>query len=32
MIGWNADKIVEWLEQLSGHINPPTAPAQSKPT
>lgn len=26
MIGWNADKIVEWLEQLSGHINPPTAP------
>ena len=21
MIGWNADKIVEWMEQLSGKIN-----------
>jgi hypothetical protein len=23
MIGWNADQIVEWLEQLSGRINTP---------
>jgi hypothetical protein len=21
MIGWNADRVVEWLEQLAGHVS-----------
>lgn len=33
MIGWNADQIVEWLEQLSGKINtPPTGTSAGEKT